>query len=101
MKRELCKFLAGAVAGLAYAHVGYAVAVSRGMLNEPIFLGRKWKTEYLWAEAGAYSVVSLRLAYCGWISKPQEQLQKPTTSATDGQSKQPVGAGEQSQHVSR
>jgi hypothetical protein len=35
MKRELCKFLSGAVAGLAYAHVAYAVAVSRGILNEP------------------------------------------------------------------
>jgi hypothetical protein len=29
MSRELCKFLAGAVAALAYGHAVYAVAVSR------------------------------------------------------------------------
>jgi hypothetical protein len=75
MKRELCKFLAGVVAGLAYVHVAYAVAVSRGILNEPIFLGRKWRLEYICAEAGAYSVVSLGLAYCGWFRKPREELQ--------------------------
>lgn len=83
MKRELCKFLSGAVAGLAYAHVAYAVAVSRGILNEPVFLGRRWMTEYLWAEAGVYSVVSLGLAYCGWFRKPQETLQESRASVTN------------------
>lgn len=72
MNRELCKFLAGAVAGLAYAHGAYAVAVSAGVLNDPIFLGRKWGPGHLWAEAAAYSVVSLALGYCGWSAKPQE-----------------------------
>jgi hypothetical protein len=83
MKREICKFLAGAVAALAYGHAVYAVLVSRGTLNQPIWRGRKWKTEYMWAEAGAYSVVSLGLAYCGWFRKPQEALQESRASVTN------------------
>jgi hypothetical protein len=40
-------------------------------------------TEYLWAEAGVYSVVSLGLAYCGWFRKPQETLQESRASVTN------------------
>jgi hypothetical protein len=83
MKRELCKFLAGAVAGLAYGHVAYAVAVSRGIITVPVWRGREWKPEYMWAEAGAYSVVSLGLAYCGWFRKSQEALQESRASVTN------------------
>ena len=75
MKRELCKFLAGVVAGLAYVHVAYAVALPRGIINQPVWRGRKWKLEYIWAEAATYSVVSLALAYFGWLRKPREELQ--------------------------
>ena len=82
MKRELCKFLAGVVAGLAYVHVAYAVALSRGIINQPVWRGRKWRLEYICAEAGAYSVVSLGLAYCGWFRKPQETLQESRPSVT-------------------
>ena len=100
MNREVCKFLSGSFAGLAYAHAAYAVATSRGIINEPVFLGRRWGVGTMWTEAAVYSAVSLALGYVGWISKPQEQLQEPTTSATDGQSKQPVGAGEVSRLLS-
>ena len=86
MKRELCKFLAGVVAGLAFVHVAYAVALPRGIINQPVWRGRKWKLEYIWAEAATYSVVSLALAYFGWFAKPQP-LQEPRASAI-GHSKQ-------------
>ncbi len=101
MKREVSKFFSGAFAALAYVHAAYAVATSRSIINEPVFLGRRWGVGYMWTEAAVYSAVSLALGYLGWISKPQEQLQKSTTFTTDGQSTQPVGAAEQSQAVSR
>ena len=93
MNREVCKFFSGSFAALAYAHAAYAVATSRGIINEPVFLGRRWGVGYMWTEAAAYSAVSLALGYVGWRSKAGAQQQEPTTSATDGQSKQPVGAG--------
>ena len=98
MKREVCKFFSGSFAALAYAHAAYAVATSRGIINEPVFLGRRWGVGYMWTEAAVYSAVSLVLGYVG-CSKAQTQLQEPATSATDGQSKPPVGAGDQSQLV--
>ena len=97
MKREVCKFFSGSFAALAYAHAVYAVATSRGIINEPIFLGRRWGVGYMWTEAAVYSAASLVLGYVGWSSKTRAQQHEPTTSATDGQSKPPVGAGEQSQ----
>ena len=101
MNREVCKFFSGSFAALAYVHAAYAVATDRGIINEPVFLGRRWGVGYMWTEAAIYSAVSLALGYVGWISKPQEQLQMSTTSATDGQSKQPLGTGEQPQPLSR
>ena len=91
MNREMCKFFSGSFAALAYAHAAYAVATSRGIIDEPVFLGRRWGVGYMWTEAAVYSAVSVALGYVGWVSKPQEQLQEPMTSATDRQSKQPVG----------
>jgi len=99
MKREVCKFFSGSFAALAYAHAVYAVATSRGIVNEPVFMGRRWGVRHMWTEAAVYSAVSLALGYVGWTSKPQAQLQEPTTSATGGQRKPPVGAGEQSELV--
>jgi hypothetical protein len=101
MNREVCKFFSGSFAALAYAHAAYAVATSRGIINEPVFLGRRWGVGYMWTEAAVYSAVSLALGYVGWISRPQEQLQEPTTSAMDGQRKQRVGADEESPLGSR
>ena len=69
MNREVCKFFSGSFAALAYAHAAYAVATSRGIVNEPTFLGRRWGVEYMWTEAAVYSAVSLVLGYFGWISK--------------------------------
>ncbi|WP_233214628.1 hypothetical protein [Mycobacterium sp. 4858] len=101
MKRDVCKFLSGSCAALAYVHAAYAVATKRGIVDEPVFLGRSWGVGYMWTEAAVYSVASLALGYVGWISKPQEQPQKPATFAMDGQSKQPGDAGDQSQFVAR
>ena len=96
MNREVCKFFSGGFAALAYAHAAYAVATSSEIVDEPVFLGRRWGAGYMWTEAAVYSAVSLALGYIGWGSKPQEQLQKPATPAMDGQGKQPVGAPAQS-----
>lgn len=101
MKREVCKFFSGSFAALACVHTAYAVATDRGIINEPVFIGRRWGVGFMWTEAAVYSVLSLVLGYLGWISKPQEQLQKPATFAMDEQSKQPVGAGDPSQFAAR
>ncbi|WP_262491032.1 hypothetical protein [Mycobacterium simiae] len=101
MNREVSKFLSGSFAALAYVHAAYAVATSRGLINEPVFLGRRWSVGYMWTEAGLYLAVSLTLGYFGWVTKPQEQQQKSTNIATDGQRGRPVWAGEQPQPVSR
>ncbi len=97
MNREVCKFLSGSFAALAYVHAAYAVATSHGVINEAVFLGRRWGSGYAWAEAAVYSAASFALGYVGWASKAQEQLQKSTNYATDGQRGQPVAAGEQPQ----
>jgi hypothetical protein len=100
MKREACKFFSGSFAALAYAHAAYAVATDRGIISEPIFLGRRWGVGYMWTEAAVYSAVSLALGYFGWMSKPQEQQRKSMTIAADGQNVPLVGAAEQRQPVS-
>jgi hypothetical protein len=97
MNREVCKFFSGSFAALAYAHAAYAIATSRGIINEPVFLDRRWGVGYMWTEAAVYSAVSLALGYVGWRSKPEARLQEPTTSATDGRSEQSVATGDQSQ----
>ena len=100
MNREVCKFFSGSFAALAYAHAAYAVATSSGVINEPVFLGRRWGVGYMWTEAAVYSAVSLALGYAGWISKPQQEPAKPTASVTDAQSNRPAGASEQLQPAS-
>lgn len=94
MNREVCKFFSGSFAALAYAHAAYAVATSRGIVDEPVFLGRRWGVEYMWTEAAVYSVVSLALGYAGWSSKVRGQLPETTNSATEGRSEQPAGVGQ-------
>lgn len=100
MNREVCKFFSGSFAALAYAHAAYALVTSRGIVNEPTFLGKRWGVGYMWTEAAVYSAVSLALGYVGWISKPQERPEKPTNFALDGQGRQPVEAAAQSQPAS-
>lgn len=100
MKREVSKFFCGAFAGIAYAHAGYAIAASAGIIDEPIFLGRKWGVGFMWTEAVVYTAMSVALGYVGWRSKAQE-LQEVSASATDGQSKQGAGAGQEPQLASR
>lgn len=94
MKREFAKFFSGAFAALAYAHAAYAVATERGIINEPVFLGRRWGAGYMWTEAAVYSGVSLALGYAGWIAKPQEQKANWTIPAAEGQATGTVGADE-------
>jgi hypothetical protein len=96
MNREVCKFLSGAVAGIAYAHGAYAVATSSGIMNEPIFLGRRWGVGYMWTETVVYSAISLALGYYGWSSKPEE-LQEPRIAATDEQRSQDLSTAQDTQ----
>ncbi len=92
MNREVSKFFCGAFAGIAYAHAGYAIAASSGIIDEPIFLGRKWGVGYMWTEAVVYTAISATLGYFGWRSQPVK-LQAVGAPETNGQSKE--GATEQ------
>ena len=65
MKRDVYTFLSGSAAALAYAHAAYAVAASKGIMNEPVVFGRKWGMKFAWAEVVIYSAISLALAYRG------------------------------------
>ena len=62
MNRDAYTFLSGSAAALAYAHAAYALAASRGIMNEPILFGRTWGVEFAWAEVVIYSAVSAALA---------------------------------------
>lgn len=86
MNREASKFFSGAFAGIAYAHAGYAIAASNGIINEPIFLGRKWGVGFMWAEAVVYAAISAALGYAGWRSQPVK-LQMVGAPETNGQSR--------------
>jgi hypothetical protein len=74
MNREVCKFLSGSFAALGYAHAAYAVATSRGIISEPVFLGRRWGVGFMWSEAAAYSALAVALGYAGWGSERQAEL---------------------------
>ncbi len=70
MNREVCKFFfSGSFAALGYAHAAYAVATARGIINEPIFLGRRWGVGFMWSEAAVYSALAVALGYAGWGGK--------------------------------
>jgi hypothetical protein len=73
MKREVCKFFSGSFAALGYAHAAYAVATSRGIINEPVFLGRRWGVGFMWSEAAIYTAVAVALGYVGWGTEDREQ----------------------------
>ncbi len=90
MNREVCKFFSGSFAALGYAHAAYAVATSRGIINEPVFLGRRWGVGYMWTEAAVYTATSLALGYMGWYSKPQEEPPEISLPAADTEAKQPA-----------
>jgi hypothetical protein len=99
MKREVCKFFSGSFAALAYVHAAYAVVTSRGIIDEPVVLGRRWSVGYMWTEAAVYSAVSLALGYVGWRSKQPGPQQEPIDHLTNGQSAPAAGAAETSQLV--
>jgi len=86
MSREACKFFSGSFAALAYVHAAYAVAASRGIINEPVFLGRRWGVGFMWTEAAIYSALGLTLGYLGWGATPQEQLPEAAGFGVDEQS---------------
>ncbi len=84
MNREVSKFLCGAFAGIAYAHAGYAIAASSGIIDEPIFLGRKWGVGLMWTEAVVYTAISAAFGYNGWRRHPVT-LREVGAPAPDGQ----------------
>ncbi|MFV8321084.1 hypothetical protein [Mycobacterium sp. 23] len=77
MNREVCKFLSGFFGALGWAHAGYAVATSVGIVNEPTFLGRRWGVGYMWTEAALYTTIGVALGYAGWLAAPQDALSEP------------------------
>lgn len=91
MNREVSKFFCGAFAGIAYAHAGYAVAASSGIIDEPIFLGRKWGVGFMWTEAVVYAAISAALGYAGWRAQPV-RLHEVSTLGTDGRGKHDASA---------
>jgi hypothetical protein len=94
MKREVSKFFCGAFAGIAYAHAGYAIAASNGIIDEPVVLGRKWGVGFMWTEAVVYSAIAAALGYIGWRSEPIK-LQVVSAPETNGQSKQAANAAQE------
>jgi hypothetical protein len=93
MNREVSKFFSGAFAGIAYAHAGYAIAASNGIIDKPIFLGRKWGVGFMWTEAIVYTAISVALGYLGWRSQPIK-LQEVSAPETNGQSKEGATAAQ-------
>ncbi len=87
MNREVSKFFSGAFAGIAYAHAGYAIAASNGIIDEPIFLGRKWSVGFMWTEAVVYTAISAALGYHAWRSQPTK-LHEVGAPETNGQGKE-------------
>jgi hypothetical protein len=81
MNREVCKFLSGSFAALGYAHGAYAVATSRGILNQPVFLGRRWGVGFVWSEAAVYSALAVVLGYIGWVGGAHKQERSARTLA--------------------
>lgn len=79
MKRDAYKFLSGSAAALAYAHGAYAVAASKGIMNEPVLFGRKFGVTFAWVEVVIYAALSAALAYRGWRaeSAPGESTGRP------------------------
>lgn len=92
MNREVCKFLAGSFAALGYAHAAYAVATTRGIINEPVFLGRRWGVRYMWIEATLYAAISVALGYMGWASERADARPAASVNAADTQDRQPAAA---------
>lgn len=72
MKRDSLKVLTGAAAALSYTHAAYAVAVSKQIISEPIFLGRTWGVGVMWTEAAVYGAAAAGLAYLAWRPQPEE-----------------------------
>ena len=99
MKREACKFFSGAFAGLAYAHAAYAVAISSGVMSEPVFRGRRWGAKYAWIEAAAYAAAGLALGYAGWRSTSDSVPQRAMGVSGDAQRNRTVGTTEAPQPV--
>jgi hypothetical protein len=84
MTRDICKFLSGSFAGLAYAHAAYAVATHRGIIEKPVFLGRQWGVATMWSEAAVYSAISAARAYRGWAGRSEPPVPQPARAQSDG-----------------
>jgi hypothetical protein len=83
MNREACKFFSGSFAGLGYAHAAYAVAASRGIINEPVFLGRRWGVGFMWTEAAIYTGLALALGRIGWGARSAAAAPEARSEAID------------------
>jgi hypothetical protein len=99
MNREVCKFLSGSFAALGYAHAAYAVATTRGIINEPVFLGRRWGVGFMLSEAAIYSAPAAAFGYAGWGGRSCGAAVSPlSTESTRGT--QPAAVTEMASPVS-
>lgn len=85
MSRQPYTFFAGVFAGLAWTHAAYAVATSADIVDEPVFMGRRWGIGYMWSEAVLYSAISLALGYAGRKAKTEEHEHGSTNAVSNGQ----------------
>lgn len=92
MNREACKFFCGSFAALAYAHGAYAIATAGGVIDEPVFLGRRWGIGYMWTEAVIYTAISAGLGYLGWGRPSQAAVSPAATAVTAARDVSPAAA---------
>ncbi len=69
MKRDILKFLCGAMAAACYGHLVYARWTAKGTISVPVFKGREWGVGKMLTEAAIYGAVSAALGYLGWRTR--------------------------------
>ena len=75
MKRDIVKFLCGAMAAACYGHLVYARWTAKGKISVPVFKGRQWGVGKMLTEAAVYGAVSAALGYLAWRPEAGRALQ--------------------------
>ncbi len=75
MKRDIVKFLCGAMAAACYGHLVYARWTAKGKISVPVFKGRQWGIGKMLTEAAVYGAVSAALGYLAWRPETRQSLQ--------------------------
>ena len=75
MKRDILKFLCGAMAAACYGHLVYARWTAKGKISVPVFKGREWGVGKMLTEAAIYGAVSAALGYLASRPDARQSLQ--------------------------